>query len=116
MPATRDKNQKVTFVYSNLYQVYKKGLEAARTAGSPVGLTRGKVLKPGDVHESRIQVESYRPASLAAPSSSLQQRQHLPMQQQKEALQSLRDNLKSLNDLHSRLRFMLKELEDLVRE
>jgi hypothetical protein len=37
-------------------------------------------------------------------------------QAQDTAIQSLKDNLKNLNDLHSRLRFMLQELEELVKE
>ncbi len=35
---------------------------------------------------------------------------------QSETLESLKSNLKSLNNLHERLKFMLKELEDLVKE
>jgi hypothetical protein len=31
------------------------------------------------------------------------------------AVNGLKDNLKALNDLHSRLKFMLTELEDLIK-
>lgn len=39
-----------------------------------------------------------------------------PAQQPTAAITSLKENLKSLNDLHSRLRFMLQELEELVKK
>jgi hypothetical protein len=36
-------------------------------------------------------------------------------QVQSNAISSLKENLKALHDLHSRLKFMLTELEDLVK-
>jgi hypothetical protein len=174
MSATRDQSQKATFVYSNLYQLYRKGKDAATgpesaVAGSPPaavetpdefvrpfgaipkGVSTGQVLKAQDlsaasdpvadirseagapapvieeVPMSAPEVRPYTPiellgkrvtkpasltlaTSVVAPSSS-------PMNAQSNAaIESLKENLKNLNDLHSRLRFMLRELEDLVKE
>lgn len=142
MSATRDKNQKVGFVYSNLYQLYKKGVEEAKNApetaspapGAPVGLTRGRVLKAQEAHAAAdpAQITPFRPTELlgkrieaaqALTQASLAQSAPLYVKTpqsvripENAAIQSLKQNLEKLNDLHSRLRFMLQELEDLVKE
>lgn len=230
MSASRDKSQKIGFVYSNLYEVYKKGVEAAKaapdapasdlsapapssapespSAAAPVpapaaasapelkpaspalprpGLTRGRVIKAESLSKiddrepvAAVRVNPFRPAELlgkrieaahqaeaashqpqpaapsaapAAPAGSAPAHRvakpaalrptlvpvpsapaaapapapeeskgvYAPSPQvikapENAAVQSLRDNLQKLNDLHSRLRFMLQELEDLVKE
>ncbi|OFZ81862.1 MAG: hypothetical protein A3K03_07350 [Bdellovibrionales bacterium RIFOXYD1_FULL_44_7] len=118
MSATRDKTQKFTFVYSNLYQLYQKGKTNAAQA-NPVqdfgqGLATARVLKAADAN-SAVKINDYNPAQL------LQKRVvSVPKPQiiagPNEALEGLKDNLRSLNDLHSRLRVMLKELEDLIKD
>jgi hypothetical protein len=166
MSANRDKSQKVTFVYSNLYSIYRKGLERAREgatleseAGAPskaaqaltelaVGqparprvpeaFQSGIVIKPGDLRSpSHTQapasvtpppapprVTPYTPAELIGkrvarpasitPTPAAAATQAKPASP--DAVQSLKQNLESLNDLQARLRFMLKELEDLIKE
>ena len=115
MSATRDKNSKITFVYSNLHAAYRKGLDAARASGTPVGLSRGRIIKAYDQHRE-VKVERHTPPALLRSGRTAHTVSRPPvLKQQSEALQSLKDNLKSLTDLHSRLRFMLKELEDLVK-
>lgn len=132
MSANRDKTQKITFVYSNLYQIYKAGAKQAEKAApaaaapqssplppqAPLGLSRA-VLKADDLRAGQhtpVQISDFKPTELigkriARPAS-------LPpvSETQKIAVAGLRDNLSKLNDLHSRLRFMLEELEDLVKE
>ena len=135
MSASRDKSQKVAFVYSNLYQMFKKGeaeakveakveAQAAEPAVNP-GLTTAietpvarssGILKAGDLHSNSfaaIRVNQYNPtefiAKRVARPASLPPRDNA-------AVDSLKKNLDQLNDLHSRLRFMLQELEDLVKE
>lgn len=161
MSATRDKTQKITFVYSNFYNLYRKGKEAASNAEvpatTPMGLTTSQVLKadsaaaqsavtPKSLKES-VQISEYRapeligrrlpnpmiravPAAPApAPAEQVELRAKAVLEQpvsltgyqpilgkDAEALMSLRGNLEQLNQLHSRLRFMLQELEDLVKE
>lgn len=159
MSATRDKSQRVTFVYSNLYSIYRKGIERARegavresAAGSPslgaealtelavgrppAGQKRlaksfqsGIVIKADDLRNQNqaapaviapppppmARVSPYTPAELigkrVARPASLKDQPASP-----DAVQSLKQNLESLNDLQARLRFMLKELEDLIKD
>lgn len=133
MSATQDKTQKVAFVYSNLYQIYRKGKDAAQKAELPVASPlavpgRKSVLKSEDLRAKAAAqaepaprpavIQEYRPAEfigkrVARPAVIPPRPQQI---QQREAIDSLKQNLKSLNDLHSRLRFMLLEIEDLVKE
>jgi hypothetical protein len=141
MSATRDSSQKIAFVYSNLYSLYQKGKTAAQEAELPVDQAQAPVsaeavairkplaqsshvIKADDLNKpekSSVKLSSYsptefigkrvaRPASIP-PKAAAPHAPHAP----KEAITSLKDNLKALNDLHSRLRFMLQELEDLVK-
>lgn len=156
MSATRDKSQKIAFVYSNLYNIYRKGREAAMNAdispatapestpdamATPLGLTTSQVLKAA----SAPKITEFRPVQLigrrlpnpfmqavpapASPSEQTEMRAKAVLDQpvsltgyepilgkEAEALTSLRKNLDQLNQLHSRLHFMLQELEDLVKE
>jgi hypothetical protein len=117
MSATRDKSQKIAFVYSNLYQIYRKGVETAKS---------GAVLKSDDLFKpsfAAVQVNPYQPAELLG--KRVQKPEGLidvasvrseTMVARSKAIESLKGNLKNLNDLHSRLKFMLLELEDLVKE
>jgi hypothetical protein len=125
MSATRDKSQKVTFVFSNFYRLYKKGKQAAMNPHE-VDASR-HVLKAADVKTLQtrdalnppapdltapfaVNVREYRPAEFIGKRIPKP-----PVLPSSTALVSLRANLKSLTDLHSRLKFMLEELEDLVK-
>lgn len=128
MSATRDKSQKTTFVYSNLYQLYRRGKDAAQksdvgTPSSFIDLTQTEarkpeshVLKARDLRDdATVKIQTYQAPELIG------KRVQNPLLKatavaQDTAIQSLKDNLKNLNDLHSRLRFMLQELEELVKE
>lgn len=117
MSATRDKNQKFTFVYSNLYQLYKKGAEE-KPVRSPVHpkdefqVVSGRVIKAQDLHHS---VEKFNPVSLLKPAKP-DLKVESKVDPKLDPLLSLKQNLQSLSQLHERLRFMLSELEDLVKE
>lgn len=121
MSATRDKSQKFTFLYSNLYQIYKRqeaqvdpiSPDAGVPASDLPGHT-GQVIKVEDRQASAVRVTEYqaphfiqrrvsKPASLPPSAPSL-------------AMSSLKENLQKLQDLHSRLKFMLQELEDLSKK
>lgn len=142
MSATRDSSQKVTFVYTNLYQLFKKEQQElnemketkeltkteivaepkvaaavpAPVAATPMGLSRGVILKSEDIREKKIQVSAYTPVELMGkrtiPKPAVLTK---PQVEQNQAVQSLRKNLGNLQDLHSRLKFMLTELDDLVK-
>jgi hypothetical protein len=139
MSATRDQSQKVSFVYSNLYSIYQKGKAEAIVAKVPSAFNSGAVIKSAEVasqldaplavnprshilktddlrnQASSVKVAEYNPTAfigkrVARPAVLP------PAQQSTAAISSLKENLKSLNDLHSRLRFMLQELEELVKK
>jgi hypothetical protein len=152
MSATRDKSQKITFVYSNLYSSYRKGVERARegairesdrqspsaaaealtelATGRPSvqSFESGVVIKARDAKVGQARpaaapvaapvtprVSAYTPAELLGRRVS--RPQTVPAgKANAQAVEGLKDNLKSLNDLQARLRFMLKELEELIKE
>ena len=120
MSATRYNSQKIAFVYSNLYQIYRQGKETA--AQSPV-------LKAQDLRADSVQAEAPVAAVKISPYSpmeligkrvqkpeALKVAEGIQSASSPSPIEGLKNNLKTLNDLHSRLRFMLKELEDLVKE
>ena len=136
MSATQDKSQKIAFVYSNLYHLYKKGKEAAKAATSVGKPGSGAVLKAEDLKAASFGVPSSTPKVGAfVPVSLLNSRRpavepmatpvvpplvqtstHAPISAApNEAIRELKNNLKSLNELHSKLRFMLQELEEIVK-
>ncbi|MDR3607032.1 MAG: hypothetical protein P4M08_06595 [Oligoflexia bacterium] len=142
MSATHDKSQRTTFVYSNLYQLYRKGKQAAQQAGEVESSRPDSfhVLKAGDLKaESLVKIESFSPPEFlgkrveAAREPALAPGLRVEIARpglapavapsvaqatlvQNAALSSLKENVKALQDLHSRLRFMLKELEELAKE
>ena len=121
MSASRDKTQKVTFVYSNLYQLYKSGKETAQSAevnAAPVAVNRN-VLKTEDLRKAAVSPATQPKVSNYVPTEFIGRRLPKPeaiAEHSNSAVDSLKKNLEQLNDLHARLRFMLKELEDLVKE
>ena len=104
MSATRDKTQNVAFVYKNLYQVYQQTRQ-----GSP------HVLKTEDIKKIQPQIRPYEPVQLMGKRVETK-RAEAKNPPQVAPIDSLKQNLDSLNQLHSRLKFMLKELEDLVKD
>ena len=102
MSATRDKTQKFTFVYNNLYSIYKNTQDQNAVADRP-GLTTGQVIKADDLKARSV--EEFKPVQFL----------HRPVARKNEALESLKQNLQTLNNLHARLKFMLKEIEDLSK-
>lgn len=179
MPASRDKSQRIAFVYSNLYQIYKKSKEeGGQTASTPTRsvsrpASSSHVLRVGDLKSGRLGdeikirtfkpeapvVREYRPmelltkrvetrAAAAAPAlapatarapapvpvpvsaptpvaakiSPLVNRHdqsisalHAITTRNDSEVDDLKKNLETLNELHGRLKFMLGELEDLVK-
>lgn len=148
MSATRDDTQKISFVYSNLYEIYRKGKKAAQSAPSFVPAmparadsefkpTTGVVIKAEDMKAfaptirelpvAKPEIEEYRPVELlgkkltmvppappAMPASLTAKIPAAPARAQ-SAVESLKGNLKNLNELHTRLQFMLKEIEELMK-
>ena len=117
MSATQDKTQKVTFVYSNLYQLYRKGQDApAQQAQAVPAVHRvapSPILKVDQLQTSGA-VREFTPAEFIG--KRVPNPEVVLRAEDNRALEGLKKNLSDLNELHSRLRFMLKELEDLVKE
>jgi hypothetical protein len=117
MSANRDKNQRVTFVYSNLYQIYKSGKEAAQAADPLPGLPVSSTVLKTENLKAGVEIRPYEPVELIGKRIQKKEIPALaPAKAPDATVQGLKDNLKALNDLHQRLRFMLQELEDLVKE
>lgn len=127
MSATYDKNQKVTFVFSQFPERQRKTMEAAgpavATAVASSEVQQGHVLKAADARETPVAIHPRRVVqAYQAPHFLNRHVVRKPealsplAQKSNPAVESLKQNLKSLNELHSRLRFMLEELEDLVKE
>lgn len=130
MSATRDPSQKHTFVYSNLYQLYQKGKVAAQAAKIPspepapvplhessrAGLATGKVIKADET--IGLRVRSHEPPRLLGKRLEVNRATLSPSvaTSRRQAIQGLRDNLRQLQGLHERLRFMLKEIEEFSNE
>ena len=134
MSATRDPSQKHTFVYSNLYQLYQKGKVAAHAAQVPAahaaeapeltrtGLATGKIIK---AEEMQAAMNSAGPVGLRVARHEAPRllgkrieanRPNKVDASRRQAIDGLRDNLRQLQGLHERLRFMLKEIEELTNE
>lgn len=101
--ALRDSSQKVTFIYTDLYKVYKKAKDA-----SPITSESARVFRADEAEA--LNAENYQPPRLATVTIE----NGNTMVPRSSAFEDLRANINKLNDLHSKLRFMLKELEDLV--
>ncbi len=122
MSATQDKTQRTTFVFNNLYQLYKKGAPspvAVQTA-EVSGLQKGKIIKAAEVNlqdPENVQIKTYRPVDLMSKPSDLPRKaEETQAQAAPAALSGLKKNLSDLQDLHSRLKFMLKEIEELTKK
>lgn len=101
MSATRDSSQKPTFVYSNLYALFRKSREAAQASEAQLSSTfvppvRGEVLK--------AQAKEYRPVEFL---SARRTRESAPSQ----PVEDLKKSLHGLKELQSKLKFLLSELE-----
>ncbi len=104
MSANRDKTQRIAFVYSNLYRIYKEG--DAKTL--EVDNNRPGLSTVLNVQKSALSKGAAPEILRELPSDARVETT------QNAALAGLKDNLKQLNDLQSRLRFMLRELEEVI--
>ena len=129
MSATRDRSSGIAFSNTNVYHLYKKAkpaekvkrqekpsdselLEALKKAASTHAALEqaqkvSKIIHPEDV--ANLDISKFSPYSLTPPLP--QHEEQLP---HLRSLHELKSNLVKLQELHSRLRFMLKELEDSV--
>lgn len=148
MSATRDPNQKPNFVFTNLYEMFRK-VRAEMQQGAFAQIQKGEVLKPGTqslqspfglkpekVAPTATQVRDYNPIEFLNRKREQEKEEFVrpfgareiktpvgivkaPTQAEptapQSAVQDLKKNLSELKDLHSRLKFLLQELEELSK-
>ncbi|MFN7684116.1 MAG: hypothetical protein ACK5QT_01720 [Oligoflexia bacterium] len=107
MSATRDPSEKVSFLFTPI-----------RAPGNSAGLVRKikntPVIRPSLLRErERPVVREYRAPELtgALPAASAQ-----ALQNRAEGLSGLRKSLGELENIQKRFRFLLQELEDLIKD
>jgi hypothetical protein len=118
--AVRDKSQSIGFVYTNIYEIYKKAQaegtnsSAVAPSAAPSVSKDSKVLRAEDL--GNIKITRFQPRTLSRAVPVPQARDSAPRQLPPSGnpFEDLKSNLNRLQDLHAKLRFMLKELEDLV--
>jgi hypothetical protein len=118
MSASQDKSQKFKYLHSNLYQIHGKEDPTPKETAASKYASSSRVIKAEDVNSAPVAVQQKQSyvASEVAGKRVLRPGVISGAQSQSLALEGLKQNLKTLNDLHSRLRFMLEELEDLIKE
>ena len=119
MSAYLDKSQGISFVYSNIYDLYVKAKEAK--LDSPFVVDRPKVLKSESMDVNGV--KSYEPKEFVRPQGVVEAEARAKETQPQEKLgkaessiSNLQKNLKDLSDAHERLRFLLQELDALTKK
>lgn len=137
MSATRDKSQKIAFVFTPLHPLFQAtahtpALEEGRgqvrgearviKAGITQENTSGPQSQPQSLKDARApQVRNYQPVELLGnrriKKPAILQRSQVSAsparEEQNLAVEQLRKNLDSLQQLHARLKFMLQEIDEL---
>ena len=122
MSVSKDNDQKkFRRLSTNVYQIGIKG-----KSPSVAAKVSSYVLKAGDLNSNTgplgsVRVDKYIPSEITGkrvtrPSSLPAASSPAPSSVSTAALESMKQNLKDLNNLQARLRFVLKELEELVQE
>ncbi len=124
MSAYLDRSQGFTFVFSNIYDLYKKAKDAKlddpylAEIKPEVKLKKeefGRVIKSGD---AQLKVKDFKPESLNSERPfpvpmGVREAEEKAMRMNAKPLHDLKKNLAELKDAQSKLRFLLKELEEL---
>ncbi len=113
--AARDHSQGIGFVYTNLYELYKKSQAAQALQKEDVKSTKYNVFRPEDL--GQVKVTKFHPLhlnSVQAATPGVTKVFTKATQTTVSSFEDLKTNLNRLVDLHSKLQFMLKELEGLV--
>lgn len=116
MSAYLDKSQGVTFVYSNIFDLYKKAKESKLDAP----FVAERVIKA----ETLKNAQPFRPEELKAPATERTFPVPMGVREAEEKAKklgarpvaNLQKNLNDLTDAHEKLRFLLQELESLTKK
>ena len=122
MSAYLDKSQGITFVYSNIHELYLKAKNAK--LDSPFEVPRVSPDKSRVFKAGEVQVESFKPRDLKTQAGerplsvpvSDRDREDAGLRQSLRSVSNLQKNLNELNSAQDRLRFLLQELEDLTNK
>lgn len=101
--ANRDSSQKIGFAYTNIYSLYKKAKQA-----SPEMPTNARVFRVDEL--ANVKITKFEPRVLSKDTPVAREVKGT------NPFDDLKSNLNRLTELHSKLRFMLNELEDLVKK
>lgn len=118
MSAYLDKSQGITFVYSNIFEIFKKAKNAK--IDSPFVVEKSsRVIKKEDA-----KVEEYQPRTLETKDGERAYAVPMGVREAEEKakmiharpIANLQKNLSELTDAHDKLRFLLQELEALTKK
>jgi hypothetical protein len=128
MSAYLDKSQGITFVYSNIYQLYQTAknaklddpfiIERLKKHAAPAPAV-SKVIKAKDAVVGEFQPAELKPAVNERPFEvpmGVKEAEEKAMRQNMRPLANIQKNLNELTDAHDKLRFLLQELEALTKK
>lgn len=124
MSAYLDKSQGITFVYSNIYELYKRAKNAK--LDEPFVVERAKldknarVIKEGD----GVRIEEFKPKALHSVNGErtfpvpmgVREAEEKALKANQRPVAELQKNVKNLTEAHEKLRFLLQELEALTKK
>lgn len=115
MSAYLDKSQGITFVYSNIFELYKKAKDSKIDA--PFA-TPSRVIKAKDVKSAEL----FQPKEIVPPAGERPFAVPMGVKEAEEKARkarpvaNLQKNLSELTDAHEKLRFLLQELDSLTKK
>ena len=127
MSAYLDRTQGFTFVFSNIYELYRKAKDAKldepfvanlRPEKQAVKEGIGRVIKHGQAQEK---IKEFKPEKVSSERTfsvpmGVREAEEKAMRQKARPLSELQRSLGDLKDAHAKLRFLLKEIEDLTEK
>jgi hypothetical protein len=124
MSAYLDKTQGVTFVYSNIHELYRKAKDAKldspfiaeRAPAAPLAPAAERVIKAGSAPVGEFipgELKSERPFPVPM---GVREAEEKAKRQNVRPIASIQKNLNDLTDAHEKLRFLLQELEGLTKK
>lgn len=119
MSAYLDKSQGITFVYSNIFELYKKAKEAK--LDDPFVAERPRVVKNATASLSAFQPSELRPGAgerpLAAPAGAREaEEKEKRIAAPLRPVARIQKNLNDLSEAHEKLRFLLQELDAITKK
>lgn len=117
MSAYLDKSQGVTFVFSNIHQMYKRAKEAKIDAPFVAERVSARVLK-----KEEAKVEEFKPAELKttertfAVPMGVKEAEEKAMRANMRPIANLQKNLSELTEAHERLKFLIQEIDSLTKK